>query len=111
MSIVKLIKQSLVYGIGHVLSRFITFLLLPVLTLSLTTNEFGVIAKFYAFMGLGMAFFRYGMDTALLKFYIQKDDSRLYFSSIFALQIASSLFFSLLIFMISRVFQFANFFL
>ena len=46
MSIVKLIKQSLVYGVGHVLSRFITFLLLPVLTLSLTTNEFGGIAKF-----------------------------------------------------------------
>tara|TARA_B100002052_G_scaffold161876_1_gene147338 strand:+ start:21429 stop:22835 length:1407 start_codon:yes stop_codon:yes gene_type:complete len=97
MSITQLAKQSIVYGLGHVASRFITFLLLPILTSSLTTNEFGIISKFYAFTGLAMAFYRYGMDTALMKFYIQNDNSKAYFSSIIILQMISSILFSGLI--------------
>ena len=99
MSIIELAKQSFIYGFGHILSRFITFLLLPVLTLTLTTYEFGVISKFYAFTGLAMAFYRYGMDTALMKFYIQNKKTKVYFSSIFILQILSSLLFSGLLFL------------
>ena len=54
MSIIQLAKQSFIYGFGHILSRLITFLLLPILTLSLTTNEFGIVSKFYAFMGFSI---------------------------------------------------------
>ena len=98
MSIIQLAKQSVVYGFGHIISRFITFLLLPILTVSLTTNEFGIISKFYAFTSFAMAFYRYGMDTALMKFYIQNKNSKAYFSSILILQILSSILFSILIF-------------
>tara|TARA_Y100001970_G_C14252627_1_gene872961 strand:- start:2450 stop:3859 length:1410 start_codon:yes stop_codon:yes gene_type:complete len=101
MSILQLAKQSVIYGIGHVVSRFITFLLLPILTVSLTTHEFGIISKFYAFTGFAMAFYRYGMDTALMKFYIQNKYSKAYFSSIFILQIISSILFSVLILIVS----------
>jgi O-antigen/teichoic acid export membrane protein len=97
MSIIQLAKQSIIYGLGHIISRFITFLLLPILTVSLTTNEFGIISKFYAFTGFAMAFYRYGMDTALMKFYIQTHYSKAYFSSILVLQIISSILFSGLI--------------
>ena len=97
MSITQLAKQSMIYGLGHIASRFITFLLLPILTSSLTTNEFGIISKFYAFTGVAMALYRYGMDTALMKFYIQNDNSKSYFSSIIILQILSSILFSGLI--------------
>ena len=97
MSIIQLAKHSIVYGLGHIISRFITFLLLPILTVSLTTNEFGVISKFYAFTGFAMAFYRYGMDTALMKFYIQTQYSKAYFSSILILQIISSIIFSVFI--------------
>ena len=97
MSIIQLAKQSVIYGFGHIISRFITFLLLPILTVSLTTNEFGIISKFYAFIGFSMAFYRYGMDTALMKFYIQTQYSKAYFSSILVLQIISSILFSGLI--------------
>ena len=102
MSIIQLAKQSVIYGFGHIVSRFITFLLLPILTVSLTTNEFGIISKFYAFTGFAMAFYRYGMDTALMKFYIEKENSKLYFSSILILQILSSLIFSGCIFILSK---------
>ena len=97
MSIIQLAKQSMIYGFGHIISRFITFLLLPILTVSLPTNEFGIISKFYAFTGFSMAFYRYGMDTALMKFYIQTQYSKAYFSSILVLQIISSILFSGLI--------------
>ena len=97
MSITQLAKQSMIYGLGHIASRFITFLLLPILTSSLTTNEFGIISKFYAFTGVAMALYRYGMDTALMKFYIQNDNSKAYFSSIIILKILSSILFSGLI--------------
>ena len=102
MSITQLAKQSIIYGLGHILSRFITFLLLPILTMSLTTNEFGIIAKFYAFTSFSMAVYRYGMDTALMKFYIQKQNSKAYFSSIFILQFISSILFSIIILLISK---------
>ena len=40
MSIKTLGKQSLVYGIGHILARLVTFLLLPLYTNVFTTSEY-----------------------------------------------------------------------
>ena len=71
MSIKSLGKQSLVYGIGHVLARMITFLLLPLYTNKFTQEEYGAISLAYAFMGFALIVYRYGMDTALMKFSVQ----------------------------------------
>ena len=114
MSITQLARHSIVYGLGHILSRFITFLLLPILTSSLSTMDFGAISKFYAFTGFAMAFYRYGMDTALMKFYIENNNDQSYFSSIFFLQILSSLLFSFFLYLFSHylstwIFGFYNF--
>jgi len=97
MSIISLGKQSIIYGFGHILSRLLTFLLLPLLTYSLTPEDYGVVAKLYAFTGFAMTFYRYGMDTALMKFYIQSDNPKSYFSSIFILQLLTSILFSLIL--------------
>ena len=97
MSLLSLGKQSIIYGFGHVLARFGTFLLLPLLTNTLTTADYGVISTIYIFIGFAMTFYRYGMDTALMKFYIDENNRKSYLSSIFVLQLATSIFFSLIL--------------
>ena len=71
MSIRDLGKQSLIYGLGHMLARLITFLLLPLYTHSFSQAEYGAISLAYAFIGFALILYRYGMDTALMKFSVQ----------------------------------------
>mgnify|MGYP000473765174 FL=1 len=93
MSIKELGKQSLVYGVGHILARLVTFLLLPLYTHVFSQEEYGVISLAYAFMGITLILYRYGMDTALMKFAIQKSgaDRTSYISTLITLQMGSSL--------------------
>ena len=73
MSIKALGKQSLIYGIGTILTRLVTFLLLPVYTNVFAPEQYGIVSLAYAFTGFVIVFYRYGMDTALLKFYIDAE--------------------------------------
>ena len=74
MSIKNLGKESLIYGTGHVLARLVTFLLLPIYTHVFTPEEYGVISLAYAFIGIALMVYRYGMDTALMKYSVQLSD-------------------------------------
>ena len=62
----------MIYGIGHVMSRLVTFLLLPLYTHTFTQDEYGALSLAYAFMGFALILYRYGMDTALMKYSVQK---------------------------------------
>ncbi|MFN3820963.1 MAG: lipopolysaccharide biosynthesis protein [bacterium] len=78
--------QSLIYGTGHVLSRFIAFLLLPFLTHHLTPDEYSAYTQLYIAITLGMAVLILGLDIGLLRFYVpEKELSRRQgvFSSVF----------------------------
>ena len=103
MSIKVLGKQSLIYGIGHVMARLITFLLLPLYTHSFSQEEYGALSLAYAFMGFALILYRYGMDTALMKYSVQTDgDERTkYISIIIFSQLVTSFFFSAVLY-ISR---------
>ncbi|MFQ6604796.1 MAG: lipopolysaccharide biosynthesis protein [Fidelibacterota bacterium] len=95
MSVRALGKQSLIYGFGHIISRLITFLLLPIYTNVFTRGEYGVVSLVYAFIGFAMMFYRYGTDTALMKFYSQeKADQPVYLTTILLLQIVTGFLFS-----------------
>ena len=61
----------MIYGIGHMMARLITFLLLPLYTHSFTQEEYGALSLAYAFMGFALILYRYGMDTALIKYTVQ----------------------------------------
>ena len=100
MGIKHLGKQTLIYGFGHVLARLITFLLLPLYTHTFTKEAYGAIALAYAFMGFAIILYRYGMDTALMKFSIQKEDEEKtkYISVIIITQIITSIIFSLILY-------------
>ena len=100
MSLKTLGRDSLIYGFGHVVSRLITFLLLPIYTHAFSPEEYGVISLAYAFIGFTLVIYRYGMDTALMKFSIQVADTekKSYISSIYLLQFLTSLIFSIILF-------------
>ena len=102
MSIKNLGKESLIYGSGHVLARLITFFLLPIYTHVFTPAEYGVISLAYAFIGFSLMFYRYGMDTALMKYSVQlsSHDKTSYISSIYILQLFSSGFFSFILYIL-----------
>ena len=102
MSIKILGKESLIYGTGHVLTRLITFLLLPIYTHVFSPEEYGVISLAYAFMGFSMMFYRYGMDTALMKYSVQlsSDNRTAYISSIYIIQILTSILFSAVLYFV-----------
>ncbi len=69
-SIKQLSKHTLVYGIGNILNRGMTFLLLPFYTNLITTEEYGVYSLIYSFIALTNVFFIHGMDTAFMRFFI-----------------------------------------
>ena len=102
MSIKILGKESLIYGTGHVLARLITFLLLPIYTHVFSPEEYGVISLAYAFIGFSMMFYRYGMDTALMKYSVQlsSDNRTAYISSIYIIQLLSSIIFSAILYFV-----------
>ncbi len=73
MSIKALGQQSLIYGMGHIMARLITFLLLPLYTNAFNQEEYGALSLAYAFIGFALILYRYGMDTALMKYSVQTD--------------------------------------
>ena len=100
MSIKSLGKQSLVYGIGHVLARLITFLLLPLYTNTFNQEEYGAISLAYAFIGFALIIYRHGMDTALMKFSVQTagDERIKYITTIILSQTLTGILFTFLIY-------------
>jgi len=109
MSIKALGKQSLIYGFGHVLARLVTFLLLPLYTHAFSQDEYGVISLAYAFMGLALILYRYGMDTALMKFSVQKSgsDRTSHISTLMILQLVSSFVISFILYALRNKIAFA----
>jgi O-antigen/teichoic acid export membrane protein len=73
-----LTKHSTIYGLGHILSRGIGFLLLPLYTNYLSRAEYGLVALIYTFIAFVNILFLYGMDSAFLRFYAleEKDEGR-----------------------------------
>jgi|TARA_B100000315_G_scaffold26617_1_gene22905 O-antigen/teichoic acid export membrane protein len=84
MSIRKLGKQSLIYGLGHILARLVTFLLLPLYTNVFSAREYGVVALFYTFLSFLNVIMRYGLGAAFLKFYVpaEKEERKAVFSNV-----------------------------
>tara|TARA_B110000263_G_C15267380_1_gene491790 strand:+ start:67 stop:1509 length:1443 start_codon:yes stop_codon:yes gene_type:complete len=68
MSLKTLGRQSFIYGFGHLLTRSVTFLLLPLYTHRLAPEEYGVVSLIYAFIAFANILFIHGMDIAYMRF-------------------------------------------
>ena len=81
--IISLSKNTLIYGLGHILARAVTFLLLPLYTNVFSPDEYGIISLAYVLMGFMSVVMHYGLDAALMKRYVQSDlvEKTIHFSS------------------------------
>lgn len=94
-----LFKDSVIYGLGTVLSKSITLLALPIITAFFTPSEFGELELLLTIAALLNIFFGLGMDSSFT-FYFYKEDisnSDLY-KTIFLTRIYSSIAISTIVF-------------
>lgn len=100
-SIKRLIKHSAVYGIGHIVTRSIGFLLLPMYTNIFPRDDFGVAGLMFTYLAIFMTVYTYGLDVALFRFYILEEDDRRkkrIFTTALLMVLASSVVFSGILF-------------
>jgi len=95
-SLRKLTFNSLIYSTGFVIARLATFLLLPFYTNIFSPDQYGVISLAYAFMGFMGIILHYGLDAALMKYYVPADSvnrRRFVTTTIISYLITSGIFF------------------
>jgi len=98
-SIKRLTKHSVIYGFGHILSRSLGFLLLPIHTNVLPPDQYGNVALLFSALAILNIVFTYGMDVAFLRFYIleeSKEGKQRIFSTVFFMIFITGICFSAL---------------
>ncbi len=65
----KLFKQTFIYGLATVLPRMLSFLLVPLYTNLLPTDEYGKVSIIFSYFVLFNVILAYGMETAFFRFY------------------------------------------
>jgi Polysaccharide biosynthesis protein. len=65
----KVIKDSVIYITGDLISRSIPFLLLPYLTRTLGSAGFGELSYYQVIIALGLIFIGFSQDGALVRYY------------------------------------------
>ena len=99
----KFINLSLIYGLGFLFIRGLSFLLLPVYTNLLSTFDAGIMFIFYTILAFLNPLFAFGLDSALFKFYNSKRSSNQeVVSSSLVFLFITSFFLSLLLLLISH---------
>ena len=64
----RLSGDTLIYGASTVVSRFLSFLLVPFYTNLLAPGEFGVYATIYSYLAFVNILYSYGMEAAYFRF-------------------------------------------
>lgn len=75
-SLKRLTKHSAVYGLGNIVTRLVTFLLLPLHTNQLRADDFGVSAILFMFIAIMTIVYTYGIDAAFLRYFILSEDPK-----------------------------------
>jgi O-antigen/teichoic acid export membrane protein len=64
----RLAGETVLYGLGSILPRFLSFLLVTLHTDVFSPEEYGVVTKVYAVVGVVNIIFIFGMETAYFRF-------------------------------------------
>ncbi|HSO78286.1 MAG TPA: oligosaccharide flippase family protein, partial [Bacteroidales bacterium] len=90
----KLAGQTVVYGFGTVVPRFLNYALLtPFYTYIFGLEEYGVVTELYAWMVLALVILTYGMETTYFRFAGKKAPAdTVYSTALFSLFFTSALF-------------------
>jgi O-antigen/teichoic acid export membrane protein len=71
----RLAGETVLYGLGSILPRFLSFLLVTLHTSVFSTEEYGVITNLYAWAGVVNIVLIFGMETAYFRFASQTGQS------------------------------------
>lgn len=92
-----LAKQTLIYGFGTIVPRFLNYGILAIFyTRFFNKAEYGVVTELYAWMVLLLIILTYGMETGFFRFAQKQEDyEKVYSTSLISLFITSLLFLAL----------------
>lgn len=71
-----LFKQTAIYGLATVLPRIFSFLLVPLYTKMLNTDEYGEVSIIFSWLVVFNVILAFGMETSFFRFYHSHDDKR-----------------------------------
>ncbi|HEY2720518.1 MAG TPA: oligosaccharide flippase family protein, partial [Chitinophagaceae bacterium] len=97
-----LFKDSLIYGIGFGVSRFLQVLVLPIIARSLSLSEYGYYSNYVIFYTIAGGVFLLGMDNSVARFFFDSQD-KLYHKKVFSIGLFCVLFVS---FFVAIIFSF-----
>lgn len=92
----KLAGQTVIYGLGTIVPRFLNYLLTPLLTYGFTAAEYGINSELYAYISFLNVIFTYGMETTFFNFSSKLENKEEVYNTALISLILSSVFFSLL---------------
>jgi O-antigen/teichoic acid export membrane protein len=90
-----LLKDSLVYGVGYGISRFLQIIILPIIAQALTLAEFGYYSNYVIFYTVTGGFLVLGLDSAVARFFYDSDNKK-YHQQLFSSALIFIVFISLL---------------
>jgi O-antigen/teichoic acid export membrane protein len=101
----KLGGQTLVYGLGSIIPRFLNYAILtPYYTYKFAVEDYGIITELYAYVAVLLVILTYGLETGFFKFSADRKKSNDIFSiSAISLFATSSLFVVLIFVFIGKI--------
>lgn len=94
----KLAGQTVVYGLGTILPRFLNYFLTPILTRAFMPAEYGIHSELYAYISFLNILFTYGMETTFFNFNSRLEKKDQVYNTAFFTILSSTLGLSLLLF-------------
>jgi O-antigen/teichoic acid export membrane protein len=90
-------RKSIAYVLGHLATRAISFLLLPLYTNALAPADYGILTLAFTFAAFSMIVFHFGIDSALLRFFTGegRERQKQVFSTVYMTQIVVSILLSI----------------
>lgn len=93
----KLAGQTVVYGLGTILPRFLNYFLTPILTRAFLPAEYGIHSELYSYISFLNVIFTYGMETTFFNFNAKLENKQEVYNTALVSLLCSSLVFSLIL--------------
>jgi O-antigen/teichoic acid export membrane protein len=94
----KLAGQTVIYGLGTILPRFLNYFLTPILTRAFLPAEYGINSLLFSYISFLNVIFTYGMETTFFNFSSKLENKQEVYNTALVSLLASSLIFSLILF-------------
>jgi O-antigen/teichoic acid export membrane protein len=103
----QLSKETVIYGLSNIVSRFLNFLLVPFYSHVFLRSEFGEFSLVYAYLSFLNILFIYGMDAAFMKYksVSENEDKKRVFSTSMITVFGSSIVLALIMFLLKDGFR------